>query len=297
MIAAMGLVSNSSVAVVASMLVSPLMGPILGIAFGFSRWKDSRKATIVHDWHLLRKSLLSEIIGIGVCVFPVSPVSPLVPLRVHHRWVRKPSRIAYPREYLAWLADGGNGESWRRLQSDYRVFDRAALGSRRCSRDFWAKHVVASGRCDLSVAAPAVCERRASVGVFVLWMDAGQVPRGSEMARFGVSWVDQLLLVLGEYCVGRRRKGSMIGRLSWWECWCSRLKSSWKYRISLKSGLKTLETWEKSWTKRERWEREWEMMIRTQNWGIAIRIRRPLISGLWRLLRVTQYGSRRELIG
>ena len=150
--------------------------------------------------------------------FPVSPVSPLVPLRVHHRRVRNPSGVAYPREYLARLADGGDGESWRRLQSDYRVFDRAALGSRRCPRDFRAKHVVAGGRCDLSVAAPAVCERRASVGVFVLWLDVGQVSRGSEVAGFGVSWVNQLLLMLGEYCVGRRRKGSMIGRLSWWEC-------------------------------------------------------------------------------
>ena len=32
--AAVGLACNSSVVVVASMLVSPLMGPILGIAFG-----------------------------------------------------------------------------------------------------------------------------------------------------------------------------------------------------------------------------------------------------------------------
>ena len=34
MMAALGLAGNSSVVVVASMLVSPLMGPILGIAFG-----------------------------------------------------------------------------------------------------------------------------------------------------------------------------------------------------------------------------------------------------------------------
>lgn len=56
------------------------------------------------------------------------------------------------------------------------------------------------------------------MGVFALRMDVGQVPRGREMAGFGVSWADQLLLVLGEYCVGRGRRGSMIGRLSWWEC-------------------------------------------------------------------------------
>lgn len=55
--AAVGLGSNSSVVTVASMLVSPLMGPILGIAF----------AAVVHDAALLRKSLRSEIVGILVC--------------------------------------------------------------------------------------------------------------------------------------------------------------------------------------------------------------------------------------
>lgn len=68
MIAAMGLVSNSSVAVVASMLVSPLMGPILGIAFGSIRSFRSLAASVVHDYRLLKKSIISEIIGIGVCV-------------------------------------------------------------------------------------------------------------------------------------------------------------------------------------------------------------------------------------
>ncbi|CAF1241468.1 unnamed protein product [Adineta ricciae] len=58
MLAAFGLLENSSVIIVASMLVSPLMNPILGIVFGLS----------VRDNSLWRSGLRSEIIGLIVCI-------------------------------------------------------------------------------------------------------------------------------------------------------------------------------------------------------------------------------------
>lgn len=57
MISGMGLASDSSVAVVASMLVSPLMGPIMGFTVG----------VLMRDRKLLLKSLLAESIGIMLC--------------------------------------------------------------------------------------------------------------------------------------------------------------------------------------------------------------------------------------
>lgn len=53
-IAAVGLLTNSSVLVVASMLVAPLMGPILGTTFG----------AVVHDRVLVWKGLRNEVVGI-----------------------------------------------------------------------------------------------------------------------------------------------------------------------------------------------------------------------------------------
>jgi len=58
-LAALGLVSNSSTTVIASMLVSPIMGPVVGMAYG---------ATI-YDWKLCRKSLRTETISLLVCIF------------------------------------------------------------------------------------------------------------------------------------------------------------------------------------------------------------------------------------
>merc|ERR1712228_344597 len=56
-IAAIGLLTNSAVAVVASMLVSPLMGPIVGMTFGF----------VIKDRDMLWKSFRNELIGVIVC--------------------------------------------------------------------------------------------------------------------------------------------------------------------------------------------------------------------------------------
>jgi len=57
MICAGGLLTNSAVNVVASMLVSPLMGPIVGMTFG----------TIVRDKRMFMTSLRNECLGLGVC--------------------------------------------------------------------------------------------------------------------------------------------------------------------------------------------------------------------------------------
>ena len=58
MLAAFGLLENSSVIIVASMLVSPLMNPILGIVFGMS----------VREHSLWRRGFRNEFIGLVICV-------------------------------------------------------------------------------------------------------------------------------------------------------------------------------------------------------------------------------------
>eukprot|EP00494_Astrolonche_serrata_P029177 UN29444 len=56
-IAAVGLIANSPTTVVASMLVSPLMGPIVGMTFG----------TSICDKGMVKTSFRNEIIGIMIC--------------------------------------------------------------------------------------------------------------------------------------------------------------------------------------------------------------------------------------
>lgn len=58
LIAAVGLITDSSVTVVASMLVSPLMGPILGVTFGAS----------IENWEMVKKSVYNEVIGVCLCL-------------------------------------------------------------------------------------------------------------------------------------------------------------------------------------------------------------------------------------
>jgi len=58
MLAAFGLLENSSVIIVASMLVSPLMNPILGIVFGMS----------VREHSLWRRGFKNELIGLIICI-------------------------------------------------------------------------------------------------------------------------------------------------------------------------------------------------------------------------------------
>jgi uncharacterized hydrophobic protein (TIGR00271 family) len=70
-IASLGLNVNSTAVVIGAMLVSPLMGPILGLGFGMA----------VNDLSLLRKSLFSYLSAVGVCLatstvfFLISPIN------------------------------------------------------------------------------------------------------------------------------------------------------------------------------------------------------------------------------
>ncbi|KAL8577106.1 hypothetical protein ACOMHN_049795 [Nucella lapillus] len=57
-IAVMGLVENSSVVLVASMLISPLMGPILAGTFG----------TVIKNNALRNLGIRSELLGLGICL-------------------------------------------------------------------------------------------------------------------------------------------------------------------------------------------------------------------------------------
>jgi uncharacterized hydrophobic protein (TIGR00271 family) len=57
-LAGLALVSNSTATVIASMLISPLMGPVVGLAYG----------TTICDWKLVLRSLKVEIISLLFCI-------------------------------------------------------------------------------------------------------------------------------------------------------------------------------------------------------------------------------------
>lgn len=57
-IAALGLANESSASVIASMLVSPLMGPVTSVAYGLS----------IGDFKMVRMGLVTEIVSLIVCV-------------------------------------------------------------------------------------------------------------------------------------------------------------------------------------------------------------------------------------
>ena len=56
-IAAIGLATNNTVAIVASMLVSPIMGPVMACTFG----------SIVNKWSLVRLGAVSELVSLLIC--------------------------------------------------------------------------------------------------------------------------------------------------------------------------------------------------------------------------------------
>lgn len=58
MLAGLGLVSDSGATVIASMLVSPIMGPVVGLAYG----------TTINDWKLVRRSFMVEMISLAFCI-------------------------------------------------------------------------------------------------------------------------------------------------------------------------------------------------------------------------------------
>jgi uncharacterized hydrophobic protein (TIGR00271 family) len=57
-LAGLGLVSNSLTAVIAIMLVSPIMGPVVGIAYGATIW----------DWRLCRTALKTDVASLVFCI-------------------------------------------------------------------------------------------------------------------------------------------------------------------------------------------------------------------------------------
>jgi len=57
-VAGLGLASDSSTIVVSSMLLSPIMGPVIGMAYGL----------IVCDWHLVRQSIRNELISLVISI-------------------------------------------------------------------------------------------------------------------------------------------------------------------------------------------------------------------------------------
>ena len=59
LLAGIGLITDNVVVVVASMLVSPLMGPIMAFTFG----------SIILDWPMVKQGLYSEVIGLSCCLF------------------------------------------------------------------------------------------------------------------------------------------------------------------------------------------------------------------------------------
>ena len=57
-LAALGLASNNSATIIASMLVSPIMGPVVGIAYGATIW----------DWNMVKIALRTELVSLAVCI-------------------------------------------------------------------------------------------------------------------------------------------------------------------------------------------------------------------------------------
>lgn len=57
-LALLGLANNNVVVIVASMLVSPIMGPVVAATFG----------TIIKDWSLVKLGLWSEMLSLAICV-------------------------------------------------------------------------------------------------------------------------------------------------------------------------------------------------------------------------------------
>lgn len=58
-VAGLGLVTNSSTTVISSMLLSPIMGPVIGMSYGLVIW----------DIDLIKKSAKVELISIIICIF------------------------------------------------------------------------------------------------------------------------------------------------------------------------------------------------------------------------------------
>ncbi|KAF5835684.1 hypothetical protein DUNSADRAFT_7012 [Dunaliella salina] len=90
MIAAVGLATNNSVMIVASMLVSPLMGPILGFTYGTAIW----------DVVLIRRGVLAELAGVSMTVL-IGFVAGLI----ISGWGEVPSKYDWPTDEMTSRGD------------------------------------------------------------------------------------------------------------------------------------------------------------------------------------------------
>ena len=76
-IAAIGLGTNSVTIIIASMLVSPLMGPVVGIAYGAS----------IKDFRMVRIAFFTETVSLAVCIGTGALVALcMVPFEVANDW-------------------------------------------------------------------------------------------------------------------------------------------------------------------------------------------------------------------
>jgi uncharacterized hydrophobic protein (TIGR00271 family) len=92
-IAACGLAGNSVAAVIASMLVSPLMGPVVGMAYAYT----------IHDYKMFRIALTTEIISLVACIITgVLVAACMLPFDISETW---PTDEMYGRGTMAnlWL--------------------------------------------------------------------------------------------------------------------------------------------------------------------------------------------------
>ena len=71
-IATFGLIANNTAVVIGAMIVAPLMNPILSMAYGIS----------IASSLLIRRSLVTLIIGTGVVVITAALIAALMPIRV-----------------------------------------------------------------------------------------------------------------------------------------------------------------------------------------------------------------------
>jgi hypothetical protein len=83
-LAGLGLVSNSGATIIASMLVSPIMGPVVGLAYG----------STIRDWNLVKKSFRTEVLSLLFCItMGVAIASITGPTQLSDNWPTPVSRL------------------------------------------------------------------------------------------------------------------------------------------------------------------------------------------------------------
>ena len=79
-LAGLGLISNSVATIIASMLVAPLMGPVIGLAYG----------STIRDWKLVREAFKVEIISLLFCIVMGMLIAALAgPTDISDNWPTK----------------------------------------------------------------------------------------------------------------------------------------------------------------------------------------------------------------